>query len=171
MDCVWKRAATMTSADALASVFNCSQQLQAWLVCLPVPSPLFPHRRRLSYCRLPDEHVTGDELQQLTAPHAHNGSGRQVYRTVERVPVRQPGRRRPSSFYHAWWQPVVQARLAAAAAEAAGGPPGAVAGAAAAAAGDRAHRYLAEREEVGGWAAIRPGNHRTHDVLVRLRRA
>lgn len=27
-------------------------------------------------------------------------------------------------------------------------------------------RFLAERGEVAGWMALRPGNHRTHDVLV-----
>ncbi|PRW32960.1 Ras family [Chlorella sorokiniana] len=118
-------------------------------------------KMRLSYCRLAEEHVTGDEPEELLMAHPHTGSPHRFLRSVEPVPVRLPGRRRPDAWYTSWWVQAVQAQLATKAAAAEQGGGGAE---------DPAQRFLAERGEVGGYAAMRPGNHRTYDVLVQYAR-
>ena len=124
-----------------------------------LPLPNIQRSARLSYCRLAEEHVTGDEPEELLIAHPHSGRPRRFLRSIEPVPVRLPGRRRPDSWYTAWWVQAVQAQLTAKAAAAAGQGGGG--------GDDAAQRFLAERGEVGGFAAMRPGNHRTFDVLVR----
>ena len=122
---------------------------------LPLPTPT-----RLSYCRLAEEHATVDKPDELLIPHPRTGSPRRFLRSIEPVPVRPPGRRRPDGWYTAWWVQAVQGQLAARVTAAAGqGSAGA--------SDDAVQRFLAERGEVGGYAAMRPGNHRTCDVLVR----
>ena len=119
---------------------------------LPLPLP----GCRLSYCQLLEEHATEGPPQELSIP-SPDGDPRRFLRTIQRVPVRAPGRRRPDSHYAAWWQPALQARLAAAAdaaPDAVGIPP------------EAAQRYLAAAGEVAGWSAIRAGSYRTFDVLV-----
>lgn len=107
--------------------------------------------------------LTGEEPEELRIPHPRTGSPRRFMRTIEPVPVRLPGRRRPDRWYAAWWVQAVQSQLAARAA-AAGEQEGGEEE-------DAAQRFLAERGEVGGYAAMRPGNHRTFDVLVRYTKA
>ena len=63
--------------------------------------------------------------------------------------MREPERRRPDAWFDAWWQDAAQERRSPLAAQ----------------------RFLSERGEVSGWAAMRPGNHRTHDTLVSIRLA
>lgn len=122
------------------------------LLCNPVAS--------LSYCRLAEEHVTpeGQPLELAVPPASGSGPARRYLRSVQRVPVRQPFRRRPDAWFEAWWQPAVVARLDEAAAS--GGPGGEHAA-------SQLQDLMAEQAEVGGWTAIRGGNHRTHDVAVR----
>lgn len=131
--------------------------LPALAPCSPrCPRPLVPIARSLSFCRLAEEHATGGEPQRLVVPHPCTGTPRSFGRTIERAPVRQPMQRRSDEWFDAWWQEPCLQRA----------PPAAAAGPAAAG-DDAAHRFLAECGESAGWAAIRPGNHRTFDVVVR----
>ncbi|KAL4422792.1 hypothetical protein ABPG75_008989 [Micractinium tetrahymenae] len=141
---------------------------------------------RLSFCRLAEDQLTpeGEPQEVLIAgadaspsqggnacAQSSPGCPARCYRrNIELVPLRQPGHHRRDAWYSLWWQPSVQARLEAAAAAAR--PPGCSADLAAQAAEAAAalERRLADVSEVAGWAAIRPGAHRTHDTLVSLAR-
>jgi hypothetical protein len=112
----------------------------------------------LSYCRLAEEHATGEGEPQLLLIPDPDGRPRRFRRTIERVPVRQPGRRRADAWYSAWWQPALQAQLAQLAAV-----PG---GLTAVDAIEALERYREDELEMAGWVRIRPGAHRTFDVAV-----
>ena len=106
----------------------------------------------------------GPDLRATEDTPAHPGrSARAYHRTIELVPLRQPGHRRRDAWYSQWWQASTQDHLEEVASLSLALTADRAARAAAAAAS--LERRLADETEVG-WAAIRPGAYRTHDTLV-----